>query len=146
IYELDARFNLYALCGRDCAAQCRKYVRSIPSDLPIAFIFDRGDADAGLLTNEMLSSALPAPVFKHSRPDPKLDKDDPYHVQLQACDLAAWELRRGESDFESGKTAQELRKSLLALNHKNKIWKQTLEPDLQGLIQVAGIKKRPTAQ
>jgi hypothetical protein len=143
IYELDARFNVFAICGRDCAAQVRKYVRAIPSDLPIAFIFDRGDEGAGKLTEEMISSGLPAPVFKHSRPDPELDKDDPYHVQLQACDLAAWELRRGESDLEEGKLPQELRKSLLALNHKNKIWKQTLEPDLQGLIQVAGIKKRP---
>ena len=142
LYELDSRFNMFAICGRDCAAQARKYVRDIPSDLPIAFIFDRGDADAGLLTKEMISSSLPAPVFKRSRPDPILDKDDPYAVQLQACDLAAWELRRGESDLEDGKTATELRKSLLALQHKNKIWKQTLEPDLQGLIRVAGIKKR----
>jgi hypothetical protein len=143
MYELDARFNLFALCARDCAAQARKYVRSIPSDLPIAFIFDRGDDGSGLLTEEMKSSGLPTPVFKRSRPDPELDKDDPYHVQLQACDLAAWELRRGESDLEEGKLPEELRKSLLALNHTNKIWKQALEPDLQGLIQVAGIKRRP---
>jgi hypothetical protein len=142
LYDLDSRFNLFAICGRDCAAQARKYVRGIPSDLPIVFIFDRGDADAGLLTNEMISSGLPAPAFKRSRPDPLLDKDDPYRVQLQACDLSAWELRRGESDLEGGKIPQELRKSLLALNHKNKIWKQTLEPDLQGMIQVAGVKKR----
>jgi hypothetical protein len=142
IYDLDSRFNLYAMCGRDCAAQARKYVRSIPSELPIAFIFDRGDADAGLLTKEMISSGLAAPEFKRGRPDPVLDKDDPYCIQLQACDLSAWELRRGESDLEDGKTPSELRKSLLALQHKNKIWKQTLEPDLQGLIQVAGIKKR----
>jgi hypothetical protein len=143
IYELGARFNMFAICGRDCAAQVRKYIRSIPSDLPIAFIFYRGDEGGGMLTEEMKSSGLPAPVFKHSRPDPELDKDDPYHVELQACDLAAWELRGGESDLEEGKLPQELRKSLLALNHKNKIWKQTLEPALQGLIQVAGIKKRP---
>jgi hypothetical protein len=142
IYELDSRFNLFAICGRDCAAQARSYVRSIPSDLPMTFIFDRGDADSGLLTNEMTSSGLPSPMFKRSRPDPILDKEDPCHVQLQACDLAAWELRRGESDLEGGKIPTQLRKSLLALQHKNKIWKQTLEPDLQGLIGVAGIKKR----
>jgi hypothetical protein len=142
IYDLDSRFNLFAICGRDCAAQARKYIREIPSDLPIAFIFDRGDADAGLLTNEMISSGLPAPVFKRSRPDSILDNDDPYHVQLQACDFSAWELRRGESDLENGKAPQEMRKSLLALNHNNKIWKQTLEPDLKGIIQAAGINKR----
>jgi hypothetical protein len=142
IYELDARFNMYSLCARDCAAQVRKYVRGIPSDAPIAFIFDRGDEGRGFLIKEMESSGLPSPVFKRSRPDPKLDKDDPFHVQLQACDFAAWELRRGESDRESGKPPQKLRKSLLTLQHKNKIWTQTLEPDLQGLIQSAGIKKR----
>lgn len=144
-YELDSRFNMFALCGRDCAAQARKYVReTIHSDLPIAFIFDQGDPSPGpgLLTGEMISSSLPAPSFKRSRPDSILDKDDPYHVQLQACDFAAWELRRGESDLEGGKLPNDLRKSLLALNHKNKIWKQSLEPDLQGLLQVAGIKKR----
>jgi|SRR5271157_5631645 len=145
IYELDSRFNLFSLCGRDCAAQARKYVRSIPSDLPITYIFDRGDAGGSLLKAEMLSSGLPEPLFKRSRPDPALDKDDLFHVQLQACDLSAWELRRGESDLEGGKLPQDLRKSLLALNHKNKIWKQTLEPDLQGLIQVAKIKKRQSA-
>jgi hypothetical protein len=142
IYELDKRFNMFSMCGRDCAAQVRKYVREIPSDLPIAFIFDRGDEGRTFLIDEMEGSGLPSPVFKRSRPDPELDKDDPYHVQLQACDLAAWELRRGESDLEDGKTSGELRKSLLALNHRNKKWKQTLESDLQGLIQVACIKQR----
>ena len=143
IYELDKRFNMFSICGRDCAAQVRKYVRSIPSDLPVAFIFDRGDEGGSLLTEEMKASGLPTPMFKRSRPDFELDKSDPHHVQLQACDLAAWELRRGESDLEEGKLPQQLRKSLRALNHQRKIWKQTLEPDLQGLIQVAGIKKRP---
>jgi hypothetical protein len=142
LYEIDSRFNLFAFCGRDCAAQVRKYIRAKPPALPIAFIFDQGDANAGLLVNEMISSGLPAPSFKRSRPDPMLDLDDPYHVQLQACDLAAWELRRGESDLEEGKLPEKLRKSLLALNHRNKIWKQTLEPDLEGLIRSAGIAKR----
>jgi len=109
----------------------------------MTFIFDHGDEGAGFLVEEMKGSGLPTPLFKRSRPNPELDKNDAYHVQLQACDLAAWELRRGESDWEDGKIAIELRKSLLALNHKNKIWKQTLEPDLLGLIQVANIKKRP---
>jgi hypothetical protein len=144
IYEMDKRFNTFAICGRDCAAQVRRYIRAIPSDLPIAYIFDQGDEGKGFLMNEMEASKLPLPVFKRSRPDAELDKDDPYHIQLQACDFAAWELRRGEKDLEDGKMPQELRKSLLALKvekHK-RIWKETKEPDLQGLIQVAGIKKR----
>lgn len=144
IYQLHERFNMYSICGRDCAAQVRKYVRGIPSDLPIAYIFDQGDPNPGpgFLVKEMISSGLPAPSFKRSRPDPDKDKDDPYHVQLQACDFVAWELRRGESDTEAGKLPEELRKSLLALNHKNKIWKQTLETDLHGIINAAGVVKR----
>jgi hypothetical protein len=142
IYELDKRFNTFAICGRDCAAHVRKYIRDIPSDLPIAYIFDQGDEGKGFLMNEMQASKLPLPIFKRSRPDPALDKDDPYAIPLQASDLAAWEIRRGEQDLEDGKTPSELRKSLVALKTKVRIWKETKEPDLQGLIQVAGIKKR----
>jgi hypothetical protein len=145
IYELDQRFNTFAICARDCAAQVRKYIQNeVKSDLPIAYIFDQGDEGRGFLINEMQASKHPLPAFKRSRPNLMLDKDDPYHVQLQACDFAAWELRRGEEDLENGKSPSELRKSLIALKvEKNRrIWKETKEPDLLGLIQVAGIKKR----
>jgi hypothetical protein len=143
IYELDQRFNTFAICARDCAAQVRNYIRKeVNSDLPIAYIFDQGDEGKGFLINEMQASNLPLPAFKRSRPSPDLDSDDPHHVQLQACDFAAWELRRGEEDLEDGKTPRELRKSLLALKTKKHIWKETKEPDLQGLIQVAKIKRR----
>jgi hypothetical protein len=140
-YELDTRFNTFSICGRDCAAHVRKFIRT-KSDLPIAFIFDQGDPGVGFLIKEMIASGLPAPAFKRSRPNPALDKDDPYHVQLQACDFAAWEIRRGDKDVTDGKPPTELRKSLMALKHRTQIWKDTKEPDLQGLIQVAGIKKR----
>lgn len=139
-YKLDERFNIFTFCGRDCAAQARKFIREIPSDVPIAFIFDQGDLKPGLLTNEMIGSGLPAPSFKRGRPDPDLDKDDPYHVQLQACDLLAWELRRGENDWDKG--FKTMRKSLKALDHKHKIWKQTLECDLKAIIELAKIEKR----
>jgi hypothetical protein len=145
IYELDKRFNPFAICARDCAAQVRKYIRNqVKSDLPIAYIFDQGDEGKGFLIKEMQASELPLPAFKRSRPDPELDKVDPYHVQLQACDFAAWELRRGGKDLEDGKTPTQLRKSLLALRMEKsrRIWKDTKEPDFLGLIRVARIKKR----
>ena len=144
IYDLDSRFNLFAICARDCAAQVRKYIKAIPSDLPITYIFDQGDEGAGLLVKEMRDSRLPEPLFKRSRPNPQLDQTDPYHVQLQACDFAAWELRRGESDIEQGKSPQEFRKSLVALRPEKhrRVWTQTLEADLQGLIAAARIEKR----
>ncbi|HET9406042.1 MAG TPA: hypothetical protein VFO39_02280 [Candidatus Sulfotelmatobacter sp.] len=143
VYELDKRFNPFSICARDCAAQVRKHIRKeVKSDLPIAYIFDRGDEGRGFLIKEMEASKLPSPVFKRSRPDPELDQDDPYAVQLQACDLAAWEIRRGDQDFTSGKAPGDLRKSLIALRHPTSIWKETRESDLQGLIRVAGIPKR----
>jgi hypothetical protein len=143
VYELDQRFNTYAICGRDCAAQVRKFIKEEEkSDLPITYIFDQGDKGKGLLTREMVASGLPAPVFQRSRPDRRRDKDDPFHVQLQACDFAAWELRRGMKDTLSGRSGKALRTSLRLLAGMRRIWKETKEPDLQGLIQVAGINKR----
>ena len=146
IYKLDERFNTFAICARDCAAQVRRFIRDIPSDLPIAYIFDQGDEGKGFLMKEMEASKLPLPVFKRSRSNPEQDKDDPYAIQLQVSDLAAWEIRRGEQDWETGKSPSELRKSLLALKHKVRIWKETKEPDLKGLIQVAGVQRRETNQ
>ncbi|MGD0696496.1 MAG: hypothetical protein ABSB82_16870 [Terriglobia bacterium] len=146
IYELDKRFNTYAICGRDCAAQVRNFIRTeCNPDLPIAYIFDRGDEGRGFLTAEMEASKLPPPVFKRSRPDPRnpeMDKIDPFHAQLQACDFAAWELRRGVKDSLIGKRGKGLRTSLRLLAGMKHIWKETKESDLRGLIQVAGINKR----
>jgi hypothetical protein len=145
-YDLGGRFNPYSICGRDCAAQVRAYIRKdVKSELPITYILDQGDEGRGFLMKEMEASGLPPPVFKRSRPYPKhpeLDKSDPPRVQLQACDLSAWELRRGDEDIVKGKKGIELRKSLHALSDMKRIWKETKEPDLKGLIQVAGIKER----
>jgi hypothetical protein len=139
IYELDKRFNPYAICGRDCAAQVRKFIREeCNPDLPIAYVFERGDEGRGFLMAEMEASGLPSPAFKRGRPNPKnpdLDKEDPFLVQLQACDFAAWELRRRLKDTRLGKGGTELRKSLRHLAGMRHIWKETKESDLKGLIQ-----------
>jgi hypothetical protein len=145
LYKLDERFNPYAICARDCAAQVCKYIRNeIKSDLPIGFIFDRGDEGRGFLMKEMEASGLPSPQFRRSRPDknPQVDKDDPFLVQLQACDLSAWELRRGQKDTAKGKRGAELRKSLRSLAAMKRIWKETKEFDLRGLIVAAKIEER----
>jgi hypothetical protein len=146
IYEIDSRFTPYSLCARDCVAQARNYIKkNCNPDLPQAYIFDRGDEGRGLLMKEMEACGYPSPVFKRSRPDPKhaeLDKQDPFHVQLQACDLAAWEVRRGELDIDSGKRGKELRYSIRSLAGMKRIWVETKERDLQGLISVAKIAKR----
>ena len=132
------------ICGRDCAAHVRRFVRNeVKSDLPITYIFDQGDIGRGKLMKEMEASGLPSPIFKRSKPNPSLDKDDRFHVQLQACDFSAWELRRGDRDFEAGKRGTELRTSLRVLAAaKHRIWKETRQSDLEGLIQVANIRRR----
>jgi hypothetical protein len=145
-YAVDERFTMFSLCARDCVAHTRKFIKENGNpELPTAYIFDRGDEGEELLRKEMVTCGYPAPVFKRSRPDlkhPEIDKEDPFHVQLQACDLAAWEVRRGENDYVSGVPTNELRKSLLALAPIRRIWVETREPDMEGLIQVAKIRKR----
>ena len=58
------------------------------------------------VVKEMENSGLPSPIRKHSRPDPKID--DPPAIQLQACDLLAWELRRGKLDGLKAKKTEAL--------------------------------------
>jgi hypothetical protein len=140
-FRLDERFNCFAVCGRDCAVRVRRFIREqYKSDAPIAYIFDRGDEGRGMLAKEMEASGLPTPIFKRSRPEANLDKDDPPMVQLQACDLAAWELRRGKSDQLLGK---ETRKSLHSLAEmKHRMWRGYEIEDLIDLCHSADIKGR----
>jgi hypothetical protein len=146
LYKLDERFNPYAISGRDCTAHVRKFIRNeVKSDLPIGYIFERGDEGRGFLMKEMEASGLPTPQFKRSRPhptDPQIDKDDPFLVQLQASDFFAWELRRGEKDLAIGKKGSQLRKSLRSLAAMKRIWHETKESDLQGLIIAAKVEER----
>jgi hypothetical protein len=147
VWELDRRFNPYAFCGRDCAIRVKKLVRQqIGSDAPIAYIFDRGDEGRGMLMKEMERSDLPSPIFKRSRPDPKnkqLDTDDPPVVQLQACDLLAWELMRRQQDARRGAQRHTFRKSVLALSQiNNRHWFGSDINDVTNLCIAARIAKR----
>jgi hypothetical protein len=147
LYELDSRFNPFAFCGRDCAVRTRRMIREeIKSDSPIAFIFDHGDEGKGLLMKEMERSLLPSPIFKRSRTDPKnsqLDIDDPPIIQLQACDLLAWEIMRGEHDARRGVSSSKFRKSVLALSTiNNRRWFGSDIRDLTNLCISGGIAQR----
>src|ERR1039458_4545730 len=139
-FELDQRYNPYVLCGRDCAVQVHSFIREqLKSDLPIAFVFERGDDGWGMLVKEMEASGLPSPIRKHARPDPAID--DPPALELQACDLLAWEIRRGRQDSKSRK---KLRGSLQALAEvKYRLWHESEPDDLVRLIRKAGIPLRP---
>ncbi len=139
-FELDKRYNPYVLSGRDCAVQVKEFVREkLKSDLPIAFIFERGDKGRGMLMKEMEASGLPLPIFKHSRPDPKVD--DPPLIQLQACDLLAWEIRRGKFD---ARVKRRLRQTLRDLGQvRHKLWFEAHNDDVGRLIRLARIPLRP---
>lgn len=123
-YELDAIANPYALAGRDCAYRVRQFLRS-RSDMPLSFVFERGDEGKGMLLELIDASRLPTPSFKRPRPDPdaQRDIDDPPVIQLQACDLIAWEIRRGEKDWQLEKP---LRQSLMAIGKpKRREWRRS---------------------
>ena len=142
-YELDRRFNPYAICGRDCAVRSRKFIReSYSRSAPIEYIFDRGDKGRGLLTREMEASKLPSPLFKRSRPDPKLDIDDPAHIQLQAADFAAWEMRREGNRRTGLEKDKSLRRSFKALSQVDHMWMHYRARDIEALCKSAKIGTR----
>jgi hypothetical protein len=139
-YELDKHLNPYAICGKDCGIKTRNFIRNeYKSDLPIAYFFEKGDPEPGKLIGILDKAGLPAPVFKRPRPDSKKDKDDPPAIQLQACDLVAWEVRRGDHDF---KLKGKLRKSLNAIGAIKHFWGECKEQGLNDLIRDAGIPLR----
>lgn len=140
-YQLDKHFNPYAICGKDCAIKSRNLIwNELTSKLPISYCFERGDPKPGKLTDIMQRATLPSPIFKRARPDPKLDRDDPPALQLQACDLVAWEVRRADHDF---KLSKRLRQSLHAIAAiRNRRWGQCNEQGLNDLIRSAAIPLR----
>ena len=144
-WQLDKHLNPYAICGKDCAIKSLNFIRNeYKSDLPIAYLFERGDPKPGMLIKIMERAGLPNPIFKRPRPDPQLDKNDPPAIQLQACDLVAWEVRRGDHDF---RLRGKLRTSLHAIaSIRNRRWGQCNEQGLNALIQAAQIPLRPEWQ
>jgi len=144
MFEVDKFFNPFAACGRDCALRVNNFIRQeYKSNLPIAYIFEQGDEGKGMLIDLMIQSALPAPIFKRSRPDlnnPKLDEDDPPAIQLQAADLLSWEIRRWKNDYVNKK---KMRKSLKSFIEMPKInWKECDCTGMARLIHSIDIPKR----
>lgn len=95
--KVEGIFNPFAACGRDCAVRTRDLIRGkYKTDLPIAYVFERGDPGPEMLDRLMLKSEVPSPLFKRPRPakSPSLEKEDPHLPRLQAADLLAWHLRR----------------------------------------------------
>ncbi len=113
-YELDKRFNPYAICALECALRAKNHIRKLYSDnAPIEYIFDQGDPGQGLLLTEMERRGLPAPIFRHSKPVAGKPEIVPT-VQLQIADFIAWELRKANvTQDEPG--FKGYRKSLQAL-------------------------------
>jgi hypothetical protein len=122
-FELEDHMNPYVICARDCAQRSQMFIRQhLNSEQPIMFVFERGDLGAGMLTELMIQTDLPSPVFKRPRPDPAKDIDDPPAIQLQASDLVAWEVRRGRKDWESKGELRKSAESLASVPHQE--WKQ----------------------
>ena len=144
-YELDSRFNPYAVCGRDCAVRARKFIRENYSDsAPIQFVFDQGDRERRFLIAEMLASKLPEPIFRPSR---KLETNPDWvpAVQLQACDFVAWEMRTEGNRRTGLEKGKKLRKSFEALNSIPHDWMHYRRGDIENLCRSAGIARRTEA-
>ena len=96
------------------------------------------------MINETVASGLSAPIFRRPRPNPdnpQLDKDDTPVIQLQACDLVAWEVRRGQIDYL---VKRPLRKSLHAVSAiKNRRWNKIVDQDLANRLRNTQIPLRP---
>jgi hypothetical protein len=104
--------------------EARDFIRTkVSTFLPIEYIFDQGDKGADLLSAEMIAAGLPNPIFRPSR----AHKDKPDWIpaiQLQACDLIAWEVRREVNRQRTFvRKYPRVRKSLLALNNIPATWK-----------------------
>lgn len=122
-FQLESRFNPYAICGLGCALEARAYVRQRCSgSLPIEFVFEQGDVGANLLRREMPAAGLPVPIF---RPDRVLERNPEWRpaVPLQACDLVAWEFHRETNRQHILTKVYPFRKSLHALRRIPNTWK-----------------------
>jgi hypothetical protein len=137
-YELHKRFNLFSVCGLECALRAQTHIRKLYSDnAPIDYIFDQGDEGQGMLTSAMRERGLPDPIFRHSKPA----KDEPEiapAVQLQCCDFVAWELRKARVT-QDDPAFKRYRKSLEALKGLN-TWKEYTH--LEDFCRENNIKRR----
>lgn len=142
--EVDSRFNPFAECGRHSALQVRNFVRDgLKSELPISYVFEKGDEGAGMLIDLMTECNMPAPVFKRPRLNNKrseLDRDDPPLIQLQSADLLAWEIRRWKIDYANKRRMRHSLKAFTDMKHI--IWKEVDYKSMAGLIRSLGISRR----
>lgn len=145
ISDVAKVFNPYAECSRNCVLKVRNFVREdLGSNLPISYVFERGDEGVGMLMALMRRCELPDPIFKRPRRDiknPQRDIDDPPMIQLQASDLLAWEIRRWLSvDHKDGARMRDSLQSFCEMKHI--IWKQCTYKDMAQVIHSAGIPWR----
>jgi hypothetical protein len=141
-YELDKRFNPFAICGLYAAVKAHGFIRSTYSkQAPIEYIFDHGDEGIGFLMTEMAKAGLPAPIFKPSRAIADKPELVPA-IQLQACDFAAWEMRREGNRRNGLEKGRKIRKSFEVLRQINHSWKHYIHKDLIALCDVARVPRR----
>ena len=131
-FYLDKTFgNEYALCARDCVVRASKilYRRGFAGHY-WGWVFEQGDDGAHHLTRTLLRDQGQTPSFEPSR-----DGVVPGHpglVQLQAADIAAYELLKGLGTVESKGRFRwwDMRIPLQRLSHIPHQWGIYKESDL----------------
>jgi hypothetical protein len=146
-FHLSGRFNPYSICGLKCALEARDFIRTkVSTSLPIEYIFDQGDDGADSLTREMLEASLPNPIFRPSR-ELKDKPDWIPAIQLQACDLVSWEVRREVNRQRTFVIKYPpVRKSFLALSDIPATWKNFDLDSLEAFCIDRGIAPRESGE
>ncbi len=143
VCEIDGVFNPFSACGRDCAVRAKYLIRGkYKSNLPIAYIFERGDKGAEMLDRLMLQSELPSPLFKRPRPgaSKSLEQEDPHLPQLQAADLLAWYLRRAaQGRLNTGSFSISIKQ---LRNIPDVSWKDCTKEEMAALLHSLSVKRR----
>jgi hypothetical protein len=95
--DIGVRYkNPYVLAARDCIKLVDVYAQNLRADgkrTAVVHIFERGDEGMGRLVDLCREMGDPIPEFHHSTPN---GKEDPYVIQLQSADFAAYESFRLE--------------------------------------------------
>jgi hypothetical protein len=118
----------------------------VSTSLPIEYIFDQGDDGADSLTREMIEASLPNPIFRPSR-ELKDKPDWIPAIQLQACDLVSWEVRREVNRQRTFVIKYPpVRKSFLALSDIPATWKNFDLDSLEAFCIDRGIAPRESGE
>ena len=134
VYQLDEHFRRYTICGLASVQIALKWRRVHRlDDLPIRYVFEKGDDHWGQLSDRIKADTGQAPIPEPKRTNP-----------LQVADFAAYEVRKAYLglDSELSKVFEGFRKSFLAIGQGNQVWGELEEHAIRVEMNLHQIPKR----